>query len=89
MRTEKKYPINDRAQRSAVRVLKRGYDDGHDPNKMLDNSIQACWQGLFTHESTVRKNRPASHGHGPQIEAVEINREAGRSHLQAIKGGLK
>lgn len=89
MREEKKYPTTERQQRAALRTLKRAHEEGHDPNKMLDNAINAGWQGLFTGDNTGRKIRPASHGHGPKIEAVEINREAGRESLRMIRGALK
>lgn len=89
MRNEKKYPVNERQQKAALRVLKRGLEEGHDPNKMLDLAINGGWQGLFTNESTVKKVRPASHGEGPKYEPVEINREQGRAALALVKGAIR
>ena len=89
MRVEKKYPVNERQQKAALRVLKRGIEDGHCPNKMLDAAINGGWQGLFTNDMTVKKIRPASHGEGPKYEHVEINREQGRAALALVKGAIR
>ena len=89
MRIEKKYPVNERQQKAALRTLRRAIEEGHDPNKMLDAAINGGWQGLFMNETTVKKVRPASHGTGPKIESMEVDREKARAALSLIKGSVR
>lgn len=59
MRKDMKKPMNENAQRLAIRKLERWYHDGHDPNEILQNSTMNSYQGLFEpkeHKNGNKKN---------------------------------
>ena len=46
-RKEIKRPMSERAERMALRKLKRLIDSGGDQNEILENAVMNGWQGLF------------------------------------------
>ncbi len=88
-RQEIRKPLTDIGQKRMVARLMRLHAEGYDPNATLDLAMSEGWRGVWASDECKRKIRPASHGEGPKIEAVDINRDAGREGLRLVRGALK
>lgn len=52
MRMKMRKPMTDMAKRLAISELERLREDGHDPGKVLEQSIMKGWSGLFALKGT-------------------------------------
>ena len=59
MRKKIKTPLTKRAVTLAIRDLEHITREGHDPKKVLDQSVMKCWRGLFppsgSHNGTAKQ----------------------------------
>lgn len=69
-------PMTARAEQLAVSKLEEFQAQGHDPNKVLEQSIQQSWQGLFAVKDTAgnAKQQPKSF--------AELNEEFSRKQIE-------
>ena len=75
----KKGRWTERAQRAFLRDCVRYYADGLDVHAMINEAMQKNWLTIYPNDRHRRKARPASHGHGPVLEIVGVDREKGRA----------
>ena len=88
-RQEIRKPLTEIGQKRMLARLLRLHQEGYDPNATLDLAMSEGWRGVWASEECKRKIRPASHGEGPKIESVDINRDAGLAQLRLVRGALK
>ncbi len=50
----------ERAEKMALKKLEMYYNQGHDPNEILDQSVFNCWKGLFLVQGEQNGNRGIS-----------------------------
>ena len=75
MRRAIRKPATVRAMQLSIKTLEKLRDAGNDPNEVLDQSTQRCWQGLFQLPPEMR-TKPESN---PALQAWNEVRQACRN----------
>lgn len=74
MRRKMRKPMTETAKKLAVGELGKLREQGEDPEKVLEQSVYKCWQGLFP----VNGGSGGGSGYGGRKTVTEHNREAFR-----------
>lgn len=83
MRTKiKKAPLTARAEELALKELAKLREQGHDPGKVIEQSILNCWKGLFP----LRESPSDSIG-GAKVTLTPEQIKRHKEHLANVRAG--